>query len=574
MDRTLNPPVGARLPRIAVSGGRLRSLGTWRIVLALLALVALIAGSVAFVRARSATAVTFTTVPLLRQDLVATVTATGTVNPQNTIAIGSQASGIISEIDADYNSHVHKGQILAKLDPTTFEAALGSARAALAQAENQAAADAASATGARSNIVGAQASAGAARATSQAAQATASMNQAAVASAQANVNKAQSALSVAQQTVDRDRSLLGQGYIAQSQLDADSANLVAAQSAVQSAVVAVRQAQLSATASASQAAATVDQSAAQIAATNSSQSTAAQQAATAAAAQSAIAIQEANVATAEQNLDHTVIRSPVDGTVISRTATIGETVAASFQTPTLFTVAQDLGKMEVDLAVGEPDIGSVRPGESVDFSVLAYPNRTFQGIVSQVRKDSTVTQNVVTYTTVVLVDNRDGTLLPGMTANATIQTAKAPSALVVPLAAFSYTPPSGSAPHRHRRTTSAAGGYASANSSGKPNAIGNAGAASPWGATNGTSAAIPTTGSQARLFVQRNGRLVRVPVKIVLANGTQAAVTPLHNAQLTAGDAIVVGDSSNAAATSTHSAAAGNPLAGGPRGGGSLRGMH
>jgi len=214
------------------------------------------------------------------------------------------------------------------------------------------------------------------------------MNQAAVASAQANVTKAQSALAVAQQTVSRDRSLRGQGYIAQSQLDADNANLIAAQSAVQSATVGVRQAQLAATASMSQAAATVDQSAAQVAATGSARSTAAQQAATAAAAQSAIAIAEANVATAQQNLAHTVITSPVDGTVISRAATIGETVAASFQTPTLFSIAQDLGKMEVDLAVGEPDIGAVRRGESVDFSVLAYPNRVFHGVVSQVRQNS------------------------------------------------------------------------------------------------------------------------------------------------------------------------------------------
>jgi len=177
----------------------------------------------------------------------------------------------------------------------------------------------------------------------------------------------------------------------------------------------------------SQAAATVDQSVAQVAATGSARSTAAQQAASEAAAQSAIAIQQANVATAQQNLDRAAITSPVDGTVISRTATMGQTVAASFQTPTLFSIAQNLAKMEVDLAVGEPDIGAVRAGENVDFSVLAYPNRVFHGIVSQVRQNSVVTQNVVTYTTVVLVDNRDGTLLPGMTATATIATATAPS---------------------------------------------------------------------------------------------------------------------------------------------------
>lgn len=357
MERTLTPPLGGRLPHLAVPRGLLRTLGPWRVLFAIIAVVALLGGSIAFVRTRSAGAVAYTTVPLARQDLAQTVTATGTVNPQNTIAIGSQESGVISEIDADFNSHVHKGQVLAKLGPTTFEAALGSAQAALAQAENQAAADAASAAGARSNVAGAAANAGAAQATTQAARATAAMNAAAVAGAQANVTKAQSALAVAQQTVSRDRSLLAQGYVAQSQADADNSNLVSAQSAVQSAVVAVRQAQLQATASASQALATVDQSAAQTAASGTAQSSAEQQAATAAAAQSAIAIQRENVATAQQNLDRTVIKSPVDGTVISRTATIGQTVAASFQTPTLFSIAQDLGKMEVDLAVGEPDIG-------------------------------------------------------------------------------------------------------------------------------------------------------------------------------------------------------------------------
>ncbi|MDQ2908446.1 MAG: efflux RND transporter periplasmic adaptor subunit, partial [Candidatus Eremiobacteraeota bacterium] len=442
------------------------------------------------------------------------------------------------------------------------------------------------AAGARSNVTGATASAGAAQATTQAARATAAMNEAAVASAQANVTKAQSALAVAQQTVSRDRSLLAQGYVAQSQFDADNSNLTSAQSAVQSAVVGVRQAQLQAAASASQAAASVDQSAAQTAASGTAQSGAAQQAATAAAAQSAIAIQRENVATAQQNLDRTVVKSPVDGTVISRTATIGQTVAASFQTPTLFSIAQDLGKMEVDLAVGEPDIGAVRQGENVDFSVLAYPNRTFHGIVSQVRKNSVVAQNVVTYTTVVLVDNHDGTLLPGMTANATITTAKAPNALVVPLGALSYAPPNGTVTHRRHRSASTSANAGSSAYAGSSNPAQSNGAnaqaaganspnaASPWGATNGASTTVPTAGGRSRIYVQRAGKLVRIPVQVVLSNGTQAAVKPLRSATLSAGDAVVVGDSSTAMATSAHGGAApANPLTGGNNRS-AFRGMH
>jgi len=186
MDSTMKPPATARLPRVTVPRSAFFSLRSWQTILALIALLALLAGSVVLVRARSATAVAYTTVPLARQDLVQAVTATGTVNPQNTIAIGSQESGVINEIDVDFNARVHKGQFLAKLDSTTFQSALSSARAALAQAQNQAEADAASAAGAQSSIAGAAANAGAAQATSQAARATAAMNQAAIATAQAS----------------------------------------------------------------------------------------------------------------------------------------------------------------------------------------------------------------------------------------------------------------------------------------------------------------------------------------------------------------------------------------------------
>ncbi len=535
----------------------------WRTLLALAVAAALIAGSAAIVRVRSAATVAYQTVPLVRQNFAQTVTATGTVDPQNTISIGSQESGIVSEIDADFNSHVRKGQVLARLDPSTFQASLDSARAALAQARGQAQAAAATAAGAPSNIAGAEATARAARATASAAQATAAMNWAAIASAQSNVSKAQSALAVAQRTVDRDRSLLAQGYIAPSALDADAATLVADRTAAQSAVVGVRQAQLQATASASAATASDAQTAASSDQTGTAAATAAQQAATAAAAASVTGIAAANVRTAEQNLARSTITSPVDGTVIARTATIGQTVAASFQTPTLFTIAQDLGKMEVDLSVGEPDIGNVRAGENVGFTVLAYPNRVFHGTVSQVRKQSVVQQNVVTYTTVVRVDNRDGKLLPGMTANATIDVATAPNALVVPLTALDYHPQPGAAgaAGRHHRTHTVANA-----TSAPPGAAGS----SPWGATNVTSSALAVTGGRGRIFVKRGNTLARVPVKIVLISGTQAAVAPLRNAKLAAGDAVVIGDSQSDTTAHVATSQQRSPLSGGA----SLRGFH
>jgi HlyD family secretion protein len=543
----------------------------WIAVVAAVLAVAIVASAIVLVRARSSAAVTFTTVPVANQTLVQSVTATGTVNPQNTIAVGTQDSGTISAIYVDYNSHVKSGEVLARLDPTTFQAALAQAQAQLAQAEAQAQSAQATATGAQSGIGNAAETESAAQATAQAAADTARSNQAAVTTANANVAKSQSALTLAQQTMARDRQLLSQGYIAQSQYDTDQSNLVAAQTALSSANAAVSQAQLAAQASISQAAASQAQSAAQGFAASTAQSSAQTQAANAAAMEAAVSSAQAQVQAAQLNLQKTVITSPVDGTVIARSVSVGTTVAASLQTPTLFSIAQNLNKMEVDLAVGEPDMGNVRAGDTVDFTVLAYPNTTFQGVVSQVRIDPTTTNNVVTYDTVVLVDNKAGQLLPGMTANATIDVAKAQNALVVPLAALSYQPALGGTGTHRRRPAS---GSADTTTSNAAAAGTSANAASPWGTTTGTAASPASAGGTARIFVQRDGKLVRVPVTVTLSNDTQAAVKPVSGT-LSAGDAVVVSDSSTAthSATTSHATSAGNPLAGG-FGGGSTRGIH
>src|SRR5581483_3830826 len=156
---------------------------------------------------------------------------------------------------------------------------------------------------------------------------------------------------------------------------------------------------------------------------------------------------QAQVQQDQLNIQHATITSPVDGTVIDREISIGQTVAAGFQAPTLFTIAQNLHKMEVDIAVGEPDIGSIHVGQKVTFTVLAYPTDTFTGVVTQVRDNPTTVSNVVTYTVITQVNNDSGKLLPGMTATASIQVASAPNALVVPLAALQWHPTSGG----HRR---------------------------------------------------------------------------------------------------------------------------
>jgi HlyD family secretion protein len=550
MNQLELPPLSrnGRAQTLPAAAPRKRLFGRLRWPLVAGAAVLLVAGLVlALLQVRAHAAPSFVTQPVARQTFVQSVTASGTVNPQNTIAVGSQVSGTISEIDVDYNSTVHKGQVLARLDPTPFQAALAQAQASLNQAQAQAQASSASATGSQAAVVSAQQTLAAQRDT------TAS-NEAAIAAAQANVSKSQSALGLAQQTVARDKTLLSQGYVAQSQADSDDTNLAAAQAAYDGSVVALRQARSQAQASGSQTLASqaqVQQSAAQ----------AQSAAATSDAGAAAIGIQQAQVEQAQINLAHATITSPVDGTVIARSVSVGQTVAASFQTPTLFSIAQDLKKMEVDLNVGEPDIGSVKAGDPVSFTVLAYPGETFHGTVQQVRQNPTTISNVVTYQTVVLVDNGSGKLRPGMTANATIQVSAVPNALVIPLQALSYTPPSGSVTHRKRTT-------ATTSSAAAPAANASAGTSSAWGSSLDSSASL-VAGGTSRVFVERNGSLQAVPVKIDAIEETSAAVTPLRGS-LSAGDALAIGDSSTTQ-TSAHRSTAATTSS--PFGGGGGRGL-
>jgi HlyD family secretion protein len=521
----------------------------WILAIAAVLIVGLVA--LWYFRFRAPAAAALVTVPVATGTLVQSVTASGTVNPQDTVAVGSQVSGTIQEIDADFNSRVRKGQVLARLDPTPFQAALDQAQAALAQTTAQARAAQSSAAGAGDTAIAARANEQAAQATLAAQQANAAVARAAIAGADANVMKSQAALNVAQQTVARDRTLIASGYISQSQLDSDTSNLASAQATLTSAQAAASQAQLAAAAGTSQAQAAGATAQSQIA--QSAQSAAAAQGSLASrdASVAAIGIQQAQVETARVNLDHTIITSPVDGTVTARSVSVGQTVAASFQTPTLFSIAKDLKKMEVDVAVGEPDIGGVRSGQRVDFSVLAFPGATFHGVVSQVRKNPTTVQNVVTYDTVVLVDNQDGRLYPGMTANATIDVAQQKNALIVPLQALQWRPSGGGGGRRR-------GGATSGGASPSPGASGAAaqsgglqgqsgGSASPWGQTDVAASATPTAGSDGRVFVQdKSGKLHRIAVQIDLVNQTDAAVEPVDDTQtLSPGDQVVVGSASS-----------------------------
>jgi len=492
------------------------------VILAVVAIVALLAGSWAVFRPRATTAVV--TQPVTQGTLSQSVTATGTVNPQDTINVGTQVSGTISQLYVDYNSKVKKGQVLAKLDPTSFLAALDSARASLAQSQAQAAAGADGATGSQSTVAAAQAGVAA--------------DQQAIASAKSQIAKDQAAYALAQQTLSRDKQLLSQGYIAQSQYDTDNSNAIAAQSTLAAAQIAVTQAQA--------------QETAQVATTAADSAQALGAQSTATASEAAIGIQQAQVAQAQYNLNNSVITSPVDGTVIARDVSVGETVAAGLQTPTLFSIAKDLTKMEVDLQVGEPDIGNVKVGDPVSFTVLAYPTRTFTGTVTQVRKNPTTVSNVVTYTTVVDVNNQDGSLLPGMTANATINVASVNNATIVPLAALQWHPAAGTFKGRK----------ASSNTAQTQNANG----ANPWGATGSTGSATIVAGTRGHVFVSQGKTVHIVPVNVQMVSGTNAAVTPVSGT-LAAGTPLVV--AGGASVTHTQRAASPNssPLNAHPSGG-------
>ncbi len=440
------------------------------------------------------------TAPVQRQSIAQTVTATGNTTPQDTVLVGSQDSGTIEELLVDYNSPVHVGQVLARLDPSTFVAALAQAKANLAQLEAQRASSQ-------------SASSGAAFAGTAAAY-TARSQREQIAAADDAVRKATSTYALALLTQRRDAALLRDGYVAQNVYDNDVTATAAARAGLTAAQVEAQSVRELSAASSNQARSSLSQSGAA--------------AATVVANAHAVDAAEAIVAQAQINLDHATITSPVDGTVVQRNVSVGQTVAAALQAPTLFTIAKDLGKMEVDIQVGEPDVGTIRDGQRVDFTVLAYPGRNFTARVAQVRQNPTIVNNVTTYTTVAYADNRNGLLRPGMTANATIAVANYPDALVVPLAALQWRP---SAAARKAFRIVAPPLHAAARSG------------SVWGTTTGASAAAVSIGSVGRVYVLEGGTLRGVSLRILAISGTTVGVATISGGgALAQGDPVAIGE--------------------------------
>jgi HlyD family secretion protein len=292
-----------------------------------------------------------------RGDINDAVEATGTINAVITVQVGSQVSGTIAKLNADFNSRVHKGDIVALIDPALFKGALLQAQADL---EN-----------AKANLV----------------------------AAQANLEKAKAGLVQSKADFDRTSGLFRDNITSQQQLDLAKANYDSAKAAVSAAAASVTQ------------------------------------------AEAQVSQKRAALEVAQTNLNYTVIRSPIDGTVVARSVDVGQTVAASLQAPTIFTIAQDLSKMWVYAKTDESDVGNIKVGKPVSFKVDAFPKDTFHGVVSQVRMNATTVQSVVTYDTIIEFANSELKLFPGMTAYVTIPVATVQNAMKLPNTALRYKPP-------------------------------------------------------------------------------------------------------------------------------------
>ena len=327
-----------------------------RAIIGLFIVLAIGAGAGAYYIRRSGPEVQVNTSPISRGDVVDTVGASGTLQAVTTVQVGSQVSGNIQYLGADFNSIVKKGQVIARLDPSLFDAQVQQAKANLSQTN-------ANLTKARSDL-----------------------------------ERTRVMLTDAQQKYARAKELSAKKLLPESDLDA-------AKIAVDSAAASL-----------------------------------ASQEATVMQTVAAVSQSQASVNQNQVNLDHTVIAAPIDGIVTQRSVDVGQTVAASMQAPTLFIIAADLTKMQVNANIDEADVGRIRPGQHVTFKVDAYPTDTFEGTVSQIRLQPVVVQNVTTYGTVIDVPNAQLKLKPGMTANVKVEIAKRSDALRIPNAALRFRP--------------------------------------------------------------------------------------------------------------------------------------
>jgi HlyD family secretion protein len=417
------------------------------LIIAIVVVVGVLIGLFFLRRGKGNGADPYRTEAVSQGNISASVNATGTLSAVTTVQVGSQVSGIISKLYADFNSQVKKGQLLAELDPTPF----------LQTVEQR----------------------------------------------QADVTKSQVDVANTLLTYNRQKRLAAAGLIAQADLDAAKA--------------------------------AYDASRAQL-------------------AQS-----QATMKQAQTNLNYAKIYSPIDGQVVARQYDAGQTVAASFSAPTLFTIAKDLTKMQVQADVDQSDIGQIKVGEPVQFTVDAYPDQQFRGQISQVRLNATVTQNVITYPVIIEVPNPDGKLRPSMTANVTIQVATVRDALRVPNSALRFRPEtapgqaagqtaSGGRSGGGSRSGSGAGGSGGGSSQQRAG-TGAAGGGQAAGQAGGTGAGRgggrhQPPGQTVYVLSQSEGKkseLRQVRIMTGITDGHYTEVTKVLSGELNPGDPVVTG---------------------------------
>jgi HlyD family secretion protein len=423
----------------------------------------------------------FRTAPVDRGAIVATVSATGALAAVTTVQVGSQVSGQVREVLVDFNSPVKRGQLIARIDPEVFQARLNAATADLDSARAQVLNQRANVEKVRADVENARAAGTTAEANVERMRADVENARAVIATAQANVARETATANNARVELERRVDLASRDLISKSErdqaqmtFDTARAQLEAARAQERAGQASIRSAQAQLTAGESQARAAT----AQVASVQAQLQVAEAQLK---AAEATVRQKQAALEQTRLDLVHTEIRAPVDGVVVSRTVDSGQTVAASLQAPTLFTIAQDLTRMQVEAAVDEADVGRLREGMTASFTVDAFPGRTFRGEISQIRKAAQVVQNVVTYTTVVTVPNPDRSLLPGMTANVRVQVDRREDALRVSNAALRFRPPAEAGePAGPPRAKAAAGDAASS-----PAAGGTAGGAAAGGGPGG-----------------------------------------------------------------------------------------
>ncbi len=541
--KTVQMPAGTAL------FDRLRNLlsqglaGRRRYVAAVLGMAVVVAAGFAF-RGETTSAAQYMTARVERGNLRNTVTATGTLQAVTTVQVGSQASGTISALMADFNSKVRKGQVIAQLDPSTTQAQVQQARANLEQAQ-------ASLTQARASVSQSRAGVTDAQARSQAAQSTAQNQQAGVSSARANLTVMKAQVDDALSFLRQQESLLRAGVIAQRDYDLANTAYKSAVARAEQAEAQLNQATLSEqsarTSGMTQSQAQIQQSQAQVQQTQAS------------VQQAEAQLQQARAALqlAEINLKHTTIMSPIDGVVVSRDVDVGQTVAASLSAPTLFTIANDLKQMQVIANIDQADIGLVEQAKSVQFTVDAFPSDTFTGKIQQLRLNPVNTQNVVTYNVAIEVSNPEEKLKPGMTTNLIFTIDERNNVVKVPNAALRFTPPDASGQRTGQNRTGGQRGNRGSSQGQAADAGGNAAEqnrAQSGGqrASNFAPPSAPVLQGQTRVVwvMGQDGNPQRRRITVGLSDGT---ATEVVDGDLREGETVITGQNvSGATRTQTN----------------------